>query len=120
MAPAVPVRVSWEGPDGVVAELAGASGGQVALAYSAPMVLSRRWAVFLVGVGIWTWVIWPRFAVAIWQDPRSWASGTVADGAPTSFLWVHALLIGASLVIGTTVGVLGIRAWLVARRRQAS
>ena len=33
---------------------------------------------------------------------------------PTSFLWVHALLIGASLVIGTAVGVLGVRAWRAA------
>ncbi|MBM0203902.1 MULTISPECIES: SCO4848 family membrane protein [Micromonospora] len=84
------------------------------------MVLSRGWSLFLVGVGVWTWVIWPRFAVAIWQDPRSWASGTVADGAATSFLWVHALLIAASLAIGTTAGVLGVRAWLAARRRQPS
>ncbi|MEK8108960.1 hypothetical protein NKG94_37265 [Micromonospora sp. M12] len=38
----------------------------------------------------------------------------------TSFLWVHALLIAASLVIGTTVGVLGVRAWFAARRRAAS
>jgi hypothetical protein len=44
--------------------------------------------------------------VAIWHDDRSFAGGS-----PTSFLWVHALLIGASLVIGTTVGVLGVRAW---------
>ncbi|MBB5478126.1 hypothetical protein HNR20_002631 [Micromonospora parathelypteridis] len=33
---------------------------------------------------------------------------------------MHALLIAASLAIGTTVGVLGIRAWVAARRRQAS
>ncbi|MEV1076546.1 SCO4848 family membrane protein [Micromonospora parva] len=84
------------------------------------MVLSRGWSLFLVGVGVWTWVIWPRFAVAIWQDPRSWASGTVADGPATSFLWVHALLIAASLAIGTTAGVLGIRALLATRRRQTS
>ncbi len=69
-------------------------------------MITRRWAVFLVLVGVWTWVIWPRFAVAIWNDDRAFA-----DGAPTSFLWVHALLIGASLAIGTVVGVLGVRAW---------
>jgi len=74
------------------------------------MVLSRRWAVFLILVGVWTWVIWPRFGLAIWQDDRSFA-----DGTPTSFLWVHALLIGASLVIGTTVGVLGVRGFRAAR-----
>jgi len=73
------------------------------------VVLSRRWSAFLVLVGAWTWLIWPRFAVAIWKDDRSFAGG-----GPTSFLWVHALLIGASLVIGTAVGVLGVRAWRAA------
>jgi hypothetical protein len=70
------------------------------------MVISKRWAVFLTAVGVWTWVIWPRFGLAIWQDDRSFA-----DGRPTSFLLVHAVLIGASLVIGTAVGVLGVKAW---------
>jgi hypothetical protein len=78
-------------------------------------MLSRRWSAFLVLVGVWTWLIWPRFGLAIWQDDRSFAGG-----GPTSFLGVHALLIGASLVIGTTVGVLGVRGWRAAapaRRR---
>nr|WP_221375531.1 hypothetical protein [Actinoplanes polyasparticus] len=70
------------------------------------MVITKRWAVFLTAVGVWTWVIWPRFGLAIWQDGRSFA-----DGRPTSFLLIHAVLIGASLVIGTTVGVLGVKAW---------
>lgn len=70
------------------------------------MVITRRWAGFLAVVGVWTWVIWPRFALAIWKDDRSFA-----DGRPTAFLWVHAALIAASLVIGTAVGVLGVRAW---------
>ena len=78
------------------------------------MVLSRAWAGFLILVGVWTWVIWPRFGVAIWNDPRAWSTGEIGQGSPTSFLWVHALLIGASLVIGTTVGVLGVRAWRAA------
>jgi hypothetical protein len=79
------------------------------------VVLSRKWALFLIGVGVWTWVIWPRFAVAIWHDPRSWSAGAVGRGAPTSFLWVHALLIVASLAIGTTVGVLGLRGFRAGR-----
>jgi hypothetical protein len=70
------------------------------------MVISRRWALFLIGVGVWTWVIWPRFGLAIYRDDRSFAGGS-----PTAFLIVHAVLIAASLAIGTTVGVLGIRAW---------
>ncbi|NJC81152.1 hypothetical protein HC030_01045 [Planosporangium mesophilum] len=76
------------------------------------MMLSRRWSVFLVAVGVWSWVIWPRFAVAIWADPRSWHGNT-----PTSFLWVHAVLIVVSLAIGTAVGVLGLRGWRAARKR---
>jgi hypothetical protein len=76
------------------------------------VVLSRRWSVFLVGVAVWSWVIWPRFAAAIWADPRSWHGGT-----PTSFLWVHAVLIVASLSIGTAVGVLGVRGWRAAGKR---
>jgi hypothetical protein len=75
--------------------------------------------MFLVGVGVWTWVIWPRFALAIWDDPRAWTGHDAGSGSPTSFLWVHAMLIAASLAIGTTVGVLGIRGWRAARRPQA-
>jgi hypothetical protein len=80
------------------------------------MVLSRGWALFLVGVGVWTWAIWPRFAVAIWNDPRSWSTGTVGTGDGTGFLWIHALLIVASLTLGTAVGVLGVRGLLAQRR----
>jgi hypothetical protein len=76
------------------------------------MVLSRRWAVFLILVGIWTWVIWPRFALAIWDDPRAWS-----HGSPTSFLWIHAVLIAVSLAAGTVVGALGIKAM---RRRRVT
>jgi hypothetical protein len=80
------------------------------------MRISRGWAAFLVGVGVWTWVIWPRFGLAIWNDDRSWSTGTVGEGSPTSFLLVHALLIVASLAIGTAAGYLGVRAWRAARR----
>lgn len=85
------------------------------LAYSPAMVLSRGWSLFLLAVGVWTWVIWPRFAAAIWNDPRSWTTGRAGAGDPTGFLWVHALLIVTSLVIGTAVGVLGFRGWRAAR-----
>jgi intracellular septation protein A len=75
------------------------------------VLINKRWAAFLIAVGVWTWVIWPRFGLAIWNDDRSF------DGAtPTSFLWVHALLISASLAVGTTVGVLGVKAWRRAER----
>ncbi|WP_084701524.1 SCO4848 family membrane protein [Cryptosporangium arvum] len=68
------------------------------------MVLTRRWAAFLLVAGGWNWLIWPRFAKAIWDDPRAWN-----DGAPTSFLIVHAVLIVTALVIGTVIAVLGVK-----------
>ena len=36
------------------------------------------------------------------------------------FLWVHAVLVVASLAIGTTVGVLGVRSWRAARSGRVS
>jgi hypothetical protein len=77
------------------------------------VVISRRVSVFLMAVGVWTWVIWPRFGLAIWDDDRSFS-----NGSPTGFLWVHAVLIVASLTIGTAVGVLGVRAWRATRRTE--
>lgn len=77
------------------------------------MVISRRWSAFLMAVAGWNWLIWPRFGLAIWRDERSFSAGS-----PTSFLWVHALLIAASLGIGTVVGWLGVRAWRADRRTQ--
>jgi hypothetical protein len=76
------------------------------------VTLSKHWSIFLVAVGVWTWFIWPRFGVAIWNDDRSFDGGTA-----TSFLVVHAVLIAASLAIGTTTGVLGVRGWLATRRK---
>jgi hypothetical protein len=72
--------------------------------------LTRGWSGFLIAVGVWSWLIWPRFALAIWRDPRSFDGGV-----PTSFLWVHALLITVSLAIGTAVAVLGVQGWRAAR-----
>jgi hypothetical protein len=66
-----------------------------------------------MAVGVWTWVIWPRFAVAIGKDDRAFSGGS-----PTSFLWVHAVLIAVSLAVGTVVGVLGIKAWRASTRTE--
>ena len=75
-------------------------------------MLSKRWSVFLVLVAVWSWLVWPRFAKAIWDDPRSFHGGSA-----TSFLWVHAVLIASALVIGTAVGVLGVKGWRASRLR---
>ena len=75
------------------------------------VVLSRRWSAFLIGVAVWSWLVWPRFAKAILDDERSFDGGS-----PTSFLWIHAVLIVSALAIGTTVGVLGVKGWRRASR----
>ncbi len=79
------------------------------------MILTRKWSVFLVLAGLFNWLVWPRFAVAIWQDQRAW-QGEIGASTPTSFLWVHAALIGSALAVGTVVAVLGVRGLLALRR----
>jgi hypothetical protein len=74
------------------------------------VVLSRRWSLLLIVVALWSWLIWPRFLLAIWDDERSW---TVAHGS--AFFWIHVLLITVSLLFGTAVGVLGVRGLRAAR-----
>jgi hypothetical protein len=76
------------------------------------VVLSRRVSLFLLAVGVWTWVIWPTFLKNIWNDDRAF---TAAD-KPTSFLIVHAVLAGVSLLIGTAIGVIGWRGFRASRR----
>ncbi|NUS72088.1 MAG: hypothetical protein HOQ05_01645 [Corynebacteriales bacterium] len=78
------------------------------------MVIGRRWAAFLIAVGVWSWLIWPRFGKAIYDDDRAF------DDGATAFFWIHALLIVTSLAIGTAIGVLGIKAWRAAGKKQSA
>ncbi len=78
-------------------------------------MLTRRWSVFLVLVGLFNWAIWPRFAVAIWQDTRAW-DGAIGSSSPTGFLLVHAVLIVTAVTVGTVVGVLGVLGLVRSRR----
>ena len=79
------------------------------------MILTRGWSLFLVGVGVFNWAIWPRFSIAIWDDQRAW-SGEIGHSSPTAFLLVHAVLVITAVVVGTVVGVLGVRGVLASRR----
>ena len=83
------------------------------------MILSRNWSVFLVLAGAFNWVIWPRFAMAIWNDQRAW-SGDIGQSSPTSFLLVHAVLIATAVAIGTVILILGGRAFLADSRVRAA
>jgi hypothetical protein len=73
------------------------------------MRLTRRVSGFLIGFGVWSWVIWPTFLKNIWADDRSWQHG------PTAFFGVHLALTVVSLLLGTAIGWLGVRGWQAAR-----
>lgn len=67
------------------------------------MRLSRRWSVFLLLFGVWSWVIWPTFIHNIANDPRSFTGDR-----PHAFFIVHLVLTVISLVLGTAIGWLGV------------
>jgi hypothetical protein len=67
------------------------------------VAFSKRVSWFLLLFGVWSWIIWPTFLKNIWADDRSWNHGM------TSFFAVHLVLTVVSLVLGTVIGVLGIR-----------
>ncbi len=73
------------------------------------MRLTRRVSGFLIGFGLWSWVIWPTFLKNIWQDERSWQDG------PTGFFLIHLVLTLVSLALGTAIGWLGILGWRAVR-----
>ncbi len=75
------------------------------------MLLTRRLSLFLALAGLFNVAVWPRFAVAVWKDPRAFDGST-----PTAFLWVHAVLIGVATLIGFGVLAVGARGWTASRQ----
>ncbi|WP_405979086.1 SCO4848 family membrane protein [Streptomyces sp. NBC_00158] len=77
------------------------------------MKLSRTASWFLAAFGAWSWVIWSTFVKNLFND----ASGLAFDdGQPTAYFWVHLLLAVTSFLLGTAVGVIGLRSVLALRR----
>lgn len=68
------------------------------------MNIPAGWSVILIVTALWNLLIWPQFFKRIVRDDRS----RDAAGRPTTFLKVHTVLIGISLVLGIAVGVLGV------------
>jgi hypothetical protein len=78
-----------------------------------PRVLTRRVSWFLFAFGVWSWFIWITFVRNLVQD----ASGLAFEGGePTAYFWVHLTLAVVSFVLGTAIGVLGLRGLRGARR----
>ena len=55
-------------------------------------MITKAQGLFLVAAGLFNLVVWPRFALAISRDDRAW-TGEHWQSRPTSFFWVHAVLI---------------------------
>lgn len=77
-------------------------------------MLTRGQGLFLVAAGIFNLVIWPRFAMAISRDARAWA-GERWHSAPTSFFWVHAVLITLATFFALGILFVAWRAHVTAR-----
>ncbi|MEU2888608.1 hypothetical protein EES44_05140 [Streptomyces sp. ADI96-15] len=80
------------------------------------MKLSRPVSWFLLAFGVWSWFIWVTFVKNLWND----ASGLAFDAAgdPTAYFWVHLLLAVTSFLLGTAVGVVGLRGLRALRREK--
>ncbi|WP_327266897.1 hypothetical protein OG444_23815 [Streptomyces sp. NBC_01232] len=78
------------------------------------MRLSRTASWFLLAFGVWSWFIWVSFVRNLWRN----GSGLAFDaaGGPTSYFWVHLTLAVSSFLLGTAVGLIGLRAVLALRR----
>ncbi|MEU1373871.1 hypothetical protein ABZ442_09425 [Streptomyces triculaminicus] len=79
-----------------------------------PATLSRPVSWFLLAFGVWSWFIWITFVKNLWKD----GSGLAFDdsGDPTAYFWVHLLLAITSFLLGTAVGIIGLRGVRALRR----
>ncbi|MBD0745460.1 SCO4848 family membrane protein [Streptomyces sp. CBMA152] len=71
------------------------------------MKLNRPVSWFLLAFGVWSWAIWVTFVKNLWKD----GSGLAFDdaGHPTAYFWVHLTLAIVSFLLGTVVGLIGLR-----------
>lgn len=78
------------------------------------LVLSRRVSWFLLAFGVWSWFVWITFVKNLWKD----SSGLAFDdaGDPTGYFWIHLLLAITSFLLGTAIGLIGLRGLRAARR----
>jgi hypothetical protein len=66
--------------------------------------------MFLVAFGVWSWVIWLTFIHNIANDSRSFTGNR-----PHAFFIVHLVLTAISIVLGTIIGLLGLKSLRASR-----
>jgi ABC-2 type transport system permease protein len=69
------------------------------------VLITRRWAAFLVLVGVWTWLIWPRFGVAIYRYLSLRLRVTMAVLLTLSFVFLF-LTNTRSAILGVAIGLI--------------
>jgi hypothetical protein len=84
------------------------------------MKLSRRVSWFLVAFGAWSWMVWTTFVKNLWKDASGLAFHHGDHSHPTAYFWIHLTLAIVSTILGTVIGVLGIRGLLALRRKPAA
>ncbi|MEC5184395.1 putative membrane protein [Cryobacterium sp. MP_3.1] len=70
------------------------------------MMMLTTLAILLLLNAVWNVVVWPRFYKRVSQDGRA----RDAAGKPTSFLIVHAVLVGVSLLLAAASAVVAVLA----------
>ncbi|MGR4883101.1 SCO4848 family membrane protein [Streptomyces sp. LARHCF249] len=78
------------------------------------MRLSRTASWFLLAFGVWSWFIWVSFVRNLWKNGSGQAFDAAGD--PTAYFWVHLTLAVTSFLLGTAVGVIGLRGVRALRR----
>ncbi|MGD3106789.1 SCO4848 family membrane protein [Streptomyces sp. YGL11-2] len=80
------------------------------------MKLSRPVSWFLLAFGAWSWMVWVTFVKNLIKD----ASGLAFDhGNPTAYFWIHLTLAIVSFILGTAIGVIGLRGLRALRQESA-
>jgi hypothetical protein len=79
--------------------------------------LGRRLSWFLVAFGAWSWVIWITFVRNLHRDTSGLAFDDAGD--PTGYFWVHLSLAVVSFLLGTAIGLIGLRSLRVLHRENA-
>lgn len=82
------------------------------------MKLSRRVSWFLVAFGVWSWIVWTTFVKNLWKDTSGLAFHHGDHAHPTAYFWIHLALAITSTILGTAIGVLGIRGLRALRRER--
>nr|WP_225847801.1 hypothetical protein [Streptomyces sp. HPF1205] len=80
------------------------------------MKLSRRVSWFLAAFGVWSWIVWTTFVKNLWKDSSGLAFHNGSHAHPTAYFWIHLTLAIVSFLLGTAIGLLGVRGLLALRR----